>query len=150
MVRIRLAGGIIMMYFTIDEAEKCIPKIERLVRKAQHLRDKIAWLLETNDVVLEVSSDEGFHYFMTEQIRTNKEFHRLYYQFYRVIEQLGAMNVIIKDIDDGFVDFPFRFNGRDAFLSWQLGEEKIRFWHDGEERRPILDFDALFEGKSLY
>jgi hypothetical protein len=113
-----------MMYFTIEQAEKCLPQVERLLKKAQKLRDRIAWILETNDVVLEVSSDDGFHYFMTEQVKTNKEFHKLYYQFYRVIEDLSGMGVIVKDIDDGLVDFPFLFNGQDAFLCWQLGERK--------------------------
>ncbi len=142
-----------MMYFTIEQAEKCLPVVERLLKKAQKLRDRIAWILETNDVVLEVSSDDGFHYFMTEQVKANKEFHRLYYQFYRVIEELSEIGVIVKDIDDGLIDFPFLVNGQDAFLCWQLGEQKIRFWHDCESgfenRQPIVDVDELFQEKDL-
>ena len=142
-----------MMYFTIEQAEKCLPVVERLLRKAQKLRDRIAWILETNDVVLEVSSDDGFHYFMTEQVKANKEFHRMYYQFYKVVEDLSSMGVIVKDIDDGLVDFPFLLNGQDAFLCWQLGEDKIRYWHDCESgfegRKPIVDVDELFQEKDL-
>jgi len=137
-----------MRFFTIEEAENAIPLVEKLLKKAQRLRDKIAWLLETNEVVLEVSSDEGFHYFVTEQVKANKQFHRLYYQFYKVIESLNEVGVIVKDIDDGLVDFPFKVNGNDAFLCWQLGEEKIRFWHDPEagyeNRQLIVDVDELF------
>ena len=132
-----------MMYFTIEQAEKCLPVVERLLRKAQKLRDRIAWILETNDVVLEVSSDDGFHYFMTEQVKANKEFHRMYYQFYKVVEDLSSMGVIVKDIDDGLVDFPFKTNG----------EDKIRYWHDCESgfegRKPIVDVDELFQEKDL-
>ncbi len=138
-----------MAYFTIEEAEKCLPSVERLLKKAQRLRDRIAWILETNDVVLEVSSDEGFHYFMTEQVRANKEFHRLYHQFYKAIEDLNTLGVMVKDVDDGLIDFPFRFNGHDAFLCWQLGEEKIRYWHDMESgvegRKLIVDIDELMQ-----
>ncbi len=137
-----------MRYFTIDEADKAVPVVEKLMKKAQRLRDRIAWLLETNEVVLEVSSDEGFHYFVTEQVKANKMFHKLYYQFYRVIEGLNEFGVIVKDIDDGLVDFPFKMNGSEAFLCWQLGEEKIRYWHDCEagyeNRQPIVDVDELF------
>lgn len=140
-------------YFTIEEAEKCLPAVEKLVKKAQRLRDKIAWLLETNDVVLEVSSEDGFHYFVTEQVRVNKEFHKLYFQFYKVIEDLTSLGVFIKDIDDGLIDFPFRFNGQDAFLCWQLGEKKIGYWHDPESgfegRQPIVDVDELIQRKDL-
>ncbi len=141
------------MYFTIEQAEKCLPLVERLVKKAQRLRDRIAWLLETHDVVLEVSNDDGFHYFVTEQVRVNKEFHKLYYQFYRVIESLNEMGIIVKDIDDGLIDFPFKFNGEDAFLCWQLGEDRIRYMHSFEdcfeERKPIVDVDELFSTKDL-
>ena len=135
-----------MIYFTIETAEKCLPKIESLLKKAQRLRDRIAWILETNDPVLEVSSDDGFHYFMTEQVKANKEFHKLYYQFYRVIEELGAMGVIVKDLDEGLVDFPFVFKGQDAFFCWKLGEEKIRYWRDceSEGKRLIVDVDEMF------
>jgi hypothetical protein len=142
-----------MMFFTIEQAEKMLPVVERLLKKAQRLRDKIAWILETNDVVLEISSDEGFHYFMTEQVRVNKQFHKLYFQFYKSIEELNALGVIVKDIDEGLVDFPFRLNGQEAFLCWQLGEDKIRYWHDLESgfegRRLIVDMDELFQEKDL-
>jgi len=142
-----------MTYFTIEQAETCLPKVERLVKKAQRLRDKLAWLMETNEVVLEVSSDRGFHYFVTEEVKVNKEFHRLYYQFYAVIEKLNELGIIVKDIDDGIVDFPFKLNGQDAFLCWQLGEDKIRFWHDAEGgfegRKPVVDVDEFIQEKDL-
>ena len=136
-----------MKFFTIEEADNSLPVVEKLLKKAMRLRERIAWLLETNDIVLEVSSDEGFHYFVTEQIKANRQFHKLYYQFYGVIEELNALGVIVKDIDDGIVDFPFKVNGEDAFLCWQLGEEKIRYWSDGEleGRRLIVDVDELFQ-----
>jgi len=136
-----------MKFFTIEEAEDSLPAVEKFLKKAMRLRDRIAWLLETNDIVLEVSSDEGFHYFVTEQIKANKQFHKLYYQFYGVIEQLNEIGVIVKDVDDGLVDFPFKMSGEDAFLSWRLGEEKIRYWHscETEDRQLIVDVDELFQ-----
>ena len=142
-----------MIYFTIEQAEKFLPKIQKFVERAQRLRDKISWLLETHDVVLEVSNEDGFHYFVTEQVRVNKEFHKLYYQFYKVIEDLNEIGVIVKDIDDGLIDFPFKANGEEAFLCWQLGEDRIRYWHSLEEgfegRRPIVDVDELIQRKDL-
>jgi hypothetical protein len=153
MGRGKSASGERVMHFSIEEAEKVLPKVERLVRKGQRIRDKLAWLLETHEGVLEVSSDDGFHYFLTEQVRANKEFHRLYFQFYKTVEELQEIGVIVRDIDDGLIDFPFKMKGTDAFLSWQLGEDKIRHWHDGESgfegRRPIVDLDELFQKKDL-
>lgn len=140
-----------MKYFTIEEAEKCVPIVERLVKKGQRLRDRIAWLLEANDVVLEVSNDDGFHYFVTEQVHVNKQFHKLYYQFYKVLEELGDLGVCVVDIDDGLIDFPFKLNGRDVFLCWQPGESSIRFWreYDADERKPLVNVDDFLKEKDL-
>jgi len=132
--------------FTIDEAERCLPKVRQLVRRAQRLQDKIAYVLETNDAVAEMSSEGGFHFFMTEQVRVNREFHRLYHQFYDALLKIQEMGVIIRDLDEGMVDFPLRAS-KEMFLCWQLGEERIDFWRDAsmcfDDRRPIIDVDAV-------
>ena len=141
-----------MKVFTIEEAEGCLGVVGQKVRKVQRLREKISWLLESNEAVVEVNEDDGFHYFMTEQVRVNKEFHRLYFQFYRALEEIGIMGVIVKDIDGGLVDFPFRVNGKEAYLCWQLGEDRIKYWHDVDSgvdgRKPIVDLDDFLAKKS--
>ncbi len=136
-----------MKPFTIEQAEKNIPLISKLLSKAQRFRDKIAWVLETNDMVLEVSTEGGFHYFMTDQVRVNKEFHKMYYNFYRIIEKLNELGVIVKDIDEGIVDFPFELNEREVFLCWRAGEKKISHYHDFdcEDRKPIIDLDRFVQ-----
>lgn len=137
-----------MKFFTIDEAERLLPKIERWVKKAQDLREKIVWLLETNNGSVEVNDEFGFHFFLTESVQVNKEFHRLYYRFYKTIENVTDLGVILKDIELGLVDFPFKTN-KDVFLCWQLGEDKISYWHDCDEdfedRHQIVDVDELMK-----
>lgn len=139
-----------MKRFTIDEAERCLPQVERLLKKCQRVQDKIAYLLETNDPVAEISNEGGFHFFMTEQVKVNKEFHRLYHQFYDGLLKLSELGALIRDIDDGIVDFPMR-SSKELYLCWQLGEDRIGFWHDCEssyeDRRPIVDVDAILSKK---
>ena len=139
--------------FSIEEAEKLLPEVTKLMKKAQRIRDRLAWLMEANDVSVEVTSEEGFHFFLTEQVSVNKEFHKLYYHFYRAVEKLNEMGLIVKDIDEGLVDFPFELKGRELMLCWRLGEDKIKYWHTHEEgfegRQPIVDIDELFKEKNL-
>ena len=61
-----------MKRFTIEEAEAHIPLIEKMVKKAQSVRDDLDWLMESNEPTLEVNSEDGFHFFVTEQVRVNK------------------------------------------------------------------------------
>ena len=38
----------------------------------------------------------------------------------------------IKDIDRGLVDFPAVVAGKEVYLCWEQDEETIEFWHDLE------------------
>ena len=140
-----------MKLFTIDEAERALPKIAKLLKKAQRLREKIGWLLETHDAIVEVNNEDGFHYFVSEHVEVNKEFHKLYFQFYAAIAELSELGVILKDIDAGLIDFPFK-SERESFLCWQLGEQRIRYWHDAESgfdgRQPIVDIDEFVKSRA--
>jgi hypothetical protein len=55
-----------------------------------------------------------------------------------LIHELGAL---VKDLDEGLVDFPARREGEDVLLCWRLGEDEVAFWHGLEEgfsgRKPL-------------
>jgi hypothetical protein len=54
------------------------------------------------------------------------------------IHELGA---VVKDPDEGLVDFPTRVEGQEAYLCWKLGEDSIEYWHGLDEgfagRKPL-------------
>ncbi len=43
---------------------------------------------------------------------------------------LQAMEVVVRDLDRGLVDFPSLREGEEVYLCWKEGEEEIAFWHD--------------------
>ena len=55
--------------------------------------------------------------------------------------ELQAMEVILRDLERGLVDFPSLRDGREVYLCWEEGEQSIGFWHDLEDghagRRPL-------------
>jgi hypothetical protein len=56
--------------------------------------------------------------------------------------QLQAMEVVLRDLDRGLVDFPAVIDGREVYLCWVESEEDgIAYWHDLESgfagRRPL-------------
>ena len=55
--------------------------------------------------------------------------------------ELQAMEVVLRDLDRGLVDFPSIRDGREVFLCWEEGETEIGFWHDLDAgyggRRPL-------------
>jgi hypothetical protein len=55
--------------------------------------------------------------------------------------ELDAMEVIVRDLDRGLVDFPALREGREVYLCWQEGEDEIGYWHETDEgfagRQPL-------------
>ena len=47
-----------------------------------------------------------------------------------VAQELDARGILIKDIDQGLIDFPhIRQDGEEVYLCWKLGEKDIGYWH---------------------
>src|SRR2546423_13809342 len=44
--------------------------------------------------------------------------------------ELQAMDVVLRDLDRGLVDFPALREGREVFLCWEEGEDEVGYWHD--------------------
>ena len=125
-------------YFTLEESENLLPKIERILRRAITV-DKALDLLSS--IEIEVYDDDYEN--LRRVTKANKQFHKLSYEFYSNIEKLEDRGCLVKDLDMGLIDFYHLFEGRDIFLCWKLGERRIRFWHEIDigymGRKPIFD-----------
>jgi hypothetical protein len=51
-------------------------------------------------------------------------------QLQRTLGELQAMEVVLRDLERGLVDFPSMRDGREVYLCWESGETEIEFWHD--------------------
>ena len=59
----------------------------------------------------------------------------------RTLGELQAMDVVLRDLERGLVDFPALREGREVYLCWEAGEDAIEFWHDTDTgyggRQPL-------------
>jgi hypothetical protein len=57
------------------------------------------------------------------------------------LEELAQMELILRDPDQGLVDFPTVIEGQEAFLCWRTEEAEVGFWHPTDTgfsgRRPL-------------
>ncbi len=57
------------------------------------------------------------------------------------LTELQAMEIVLRDLDRGLVDFPATREGRDVYLCWMEGEDEIGWWHDPDSgyagRQPL-------------
>jgi len=49
---------------------------------------------------------------------------------YLRMRRLDFMDVIVRDLDRGLVDFPALRDGREVYLCWTVGEPSVQHWHD--------------------
>ncbi len=128
-------------YFTVEGAQKQIPKIRKSLMKLKNLKKAI-------DAVLSIKIDPkeiGYEEFIETNTKLNKEYHKISYEFYKEVENLEKIGCILKDLEQGLVDFYCKFESRDIFLCWKLGEYKIKAWHELDDgfigRKPIIDIE---------
>jgi hypothetical protein len=59
----------------------------------------------------------------------------------RTLGELQAMEIVLRDLERGLVDFPTLRDGQEVYLCWEEGESEVAFWHDAESgyggREPL-------------
>lgn len=60
----------------------------------------------------------------------------------RAAGELEAVDIVLRDVDRGLIDFPALRDGHEVYLCWLLDEEEsIGFWHEPDAgfagRRPL-------------
>jgi hypothetical protein len=59
----------------------------------------------------------------------------------RAVGELEAVDVVLRDLDQGLIDFPSIRDGTEIYLCWLLDEDEIAFWHDPDAgfagRQPL-------------
>ncbi|TMF04564.1 MAG: DUF2203 family protein [Chloroflexi bacterium] len=45
-------------------------------------------------------------------------------------EQISELGCELKDIDQGLIDFRTEMDGKEVYLCWKLGEERVEWWHE--------------------
>ena len=117
--------------FSRDEAERMLPLVRSIVRGMMEDHAERQALLDRLDPGDEVGRVRPEIDALTDRLVEGA----------RELERLGAE---FKGVELGLVDFPTLRDGQLAYLCWQYGEDRIRFWHTvetGYAGRRLLDDD---------
>jgi hypothetical protein len=120
-------------HYTLDEANAALPevidRIQRLRAAREGLTDR-----EAREALDEAAPMNGGG----EPGRVVSE---AFLQLRSALHELQEMEVVLRDLDRGLVDFPAVRDGREVYLCWEEGEDEIAFWHDPESgyagREPL-------------
>ena len=120
-------------HYTVEEANAALTwvleRIERLRAARVGLNDEDARAALTDSGPMNGGGEAG------------KVVSDAFLEMRNALVELQAMEVVLRDLDRGLVDFPSIRDGREVFLCWEEGEEEIGFWHDLDSgyggRRPL-------------
>ena len=130
-------------YYAIDEANAALPEVERILAA---LRDQREELIALRDRVVAASppDDETPTDDAAEKIRLLRlGMQGLIDQMQAGVARLVELDITLRDISTGLIDFPALVTGRPIWLCWRLGEDDVAHWHSVDEgfdaRRPLSE-----------
>ena len=126
-------------YFTIKTANEILPSV---IEKFKNLKK------EKNEVLKlehKLQSSVSTTNQLEQYVSLKQELNRAITQFYDAITELEDTGAMIKDIDQGLLDFPSKRFDEEIWLCWKEGETEIRFWHEIDSgfngRKPVTVSD---------
>ncbi len=124
--RVSSRGKPVPRHFSVEEANRTLIRIRPWIKEILEIRDRIVARHPEVWPAIEHSTGNGGN---TEASRMEPEFIRLDH----LVHQVLATGALIKDINQGLVDFPALREGREVFLCWRFGEDDVRFWHGRQD-----------------
>jgi hypothetical protein len=109
-------------HYTVDEAREMIPQLRLWLTELRQHQEKMVTLDDRVGQLLATGADLGGA-LVNDSVRQIAGVQK-YLAYFRDLE------IQIKDIDRGLVDFPAVIAGREVFLCWEEDEDNIEFWHD--------------------
>lgn len=128
-------------YFTADEANEALLEVRPLTEELVGHRRALVELQERQSAVTARIAGNGGNVEPHELEEVQAQLDEEVAGIARCVARIHEVGALVKDLDDGLVDFPATRDGRDVLLCWRLGEDEIGFWHGLDEgfsgRKPL-------------
>lgn len=124
--------------YTVEEAREMIPRLRPLLQEIRELRREVAAHTEKlgtispdmrgNGHAPEVAMLEGRISNCLDDIRAR-------------LNEISTLDIEVRDLDTGLVDFLGLRDGRIVYLCWSVDEPTVAYWHELNSgyrgRRPL-------------
>ncbi len=106
---------------TAEELNQKIDKIEKLIDKIREKKSKLNYYYPgmPEDKIKPI----------VKRKKVSDASAKQQVEFADAIKELIDEGGMLKDLEEGLVDFRTRKNGKRAYLCWKYGEEKVTHWH---------------------
>jgi hypothetical protein len=120
-------------HYTVDQANAALEfvgkRLERLRSARLQLEDE-----EAREALGEAAPSNGGG-------APGRVVSEAFLELQRSLGELQEMEIVLRDLERGLVDFPALRDGDEIYLCWEEGEDQIGYWHDQDSgfggRRPL-------------
>ena len=116
-------------YFTREEAEALLPQVSVVLRDVQRehaaMKERELALEE-----LEMRARGNGHHLHEHIAKLQQELAHNVQALRSLMAELERLGCELKDPETGLIDFLGLRDGREIYLCWLLGEERINYWHE--------------------
>ena len=122
-------------YFTVKSANEILPIVIKKYEYAKKQKDLI--IKTEQELTHRMSTEDSLIDYATLKQKLNS----VVTKFYQSLEDLENTGVVVKQLDQGLLDFPAKRFDQEIWLCWKEGETEVKFWHEKDTgfmgRKPI-------------
>lgn len=127
--------------FTLEEAKELLPAVKTLTERMVRHRQALAAAQQRYAGFVTRIAGNGGGLNPAEYARVQEQVEEEASGVARCVEAIHEVGGLVKDVDEGLIDFPSKRDGVDVLLCWRLGEDEIAHWHGEDEgfagRKPL-------------
>jgi hypothetical protein len=129
-----LTNNTVTKRFTLDEATAMLPLVRSIVTDICGVfQDVTSRRLELHRMLRKGNRGAGRIY-DDEMAESRADLQAEYDQIFSFRAELEELGVLLRQPQEGLVEFPTRLSSQDAFFSWQLGEQSISHYRLASEQ----------------
>jgi hypothetical protein len=111
-------------HYTLAEATELLPRVVELIKRMRSARDRLGDR-EAREALSEAGPTNGGG-------NPGRTVSEGFVELRDSMAELRELEVVLRDLDRGLLDFPSIRDGEEVYLCWQEGEDAIEFWHEPE------------------
>jgi hypothetical protein len=122
-------------HYSLEEASALLPEVAALIQHMRSARDRLGDAGARAALAAAGGSNGGG--------QPGRTVSQGFLELRDSMIWLREREIVLRDLDQGLVDFPTLRGGAEVYLCWREGEDEIAFWHEPEAgfagRRPLDD-----------
>jgi hypothetical protein len=115
--------------FTPAEANSALSEVRPAAERLVALRTRMHELERTQGELVTAIAGNGGGYAASDLNAAQSELISLADAALACVERLEELGVVMKDLDQGLLDFPALRDGEEVELCWRVGEAAVESWH---------------------